>query len=162
MVSARTQQIIGSVKSDKGFYIGDICYVLDDSIYRGIWAKEHNFDDGCFEVPGTGYSFAVGSTAYGDGCYCDEHGNRYGVDAGVIGIVPLELCSTKGGTSLGSVFETPGEARFEMFEGRFKFDLPGMNVVNINTGDDDEDEEEEEYGYWAEDKDDDDSGEGWD
>ena len=158
-VSTRTHEIIGSVHSDKGFYVGDICYVLNDDIYYGIWRDVHDFDDGCHEVPGTGLSFAVGSTAYGDGCYKDEHNNVYGVDAGVIGIVPLELCGK--GTSGGSVFDTPGDATFEMYEGKFSFMLPGRVEVNIDTGyeDDYEDEEDEDY---AEMDDEDDSAEGWD
>lgn len=146
-VSTRTQEIVGSVHSDKGFYIGDICYVLNDNIYYGIWRDVHNFDDGCHEVPDTGLSFAVGSTAYGDGCYEDEHNNVYGVDAGVIGIVPLELCEK--GSSGGAVFKTPGDAIFEMYEGKFRFRLPGGVEVNINTLDDDEYEDEEDE-YYAE------------
>ena len=146
-VSARTQEIIGSIHSDKGFYVGDISYVLNDDIYYGIWMGVHDFDDGCHEVPGTGLSFAVGSTAYGDGCYIDEHNNLYSVDAGVIGIVPLELCER--GTSSGAVFETSGDATFEMYEGKFKFRLPGGVEVNIDTGDEYEYEDEEDE-YYAE------------
>ena len=160
MVSARVEQITGSVHSDKGFYIGDICYVLSDEMYFGVWDKLHGFDDGCFEIPGTGYSFAVGSTAYGDGVYVDDKGNEYGVDAGVIGIVPLELCKDERYSYFGSVFETPGEARFEMYEGRYKFDLPGGEVIKIDTNEDDD----EELGFACEYEDDDydDSAEGWD
>ena len=160
-VSARTEMIAGSVHSARGFYIGDICYVLDERVYSDMWGDKYNFNDGCFEVPGTGYSFAVGSTAYGDGCYKDEHGNSYGVDAGVIGIVPLELC--KKGTSGGAVFENPGRATYEMYEGRFKFNLPGSIEVNIDTEyeEDDEDDYEENYDSYFDD-DDDEPGEGWD
>ena len=159
MVSARTQEIIGSVHSDKGFYIGDICYALADDVYNGIWGHVHGFDDGCFEVPKKGHSFGVGSTAYGDGCYEDEDGNKYGVDAGVIGIVPLELCEK--GTSGGTVIETPGDSRFEFYEGRFRFMLPGGKEVRIDTNyEDDEDDYEEDYNCYCEDEDD--SAEGWD
>ncbi|MBR6982173.1 MAG: hypothetical protein IKH75_01345 [Ruminococcus sp.] len=161
MVSARTQEVIGTVHSDKGFYIGDICYALCDEIYYGIWNKVHHFDDGCFEVPEKGYSFGVGSTAYGDGLYTDEEGNQYGVDAGVIGIVPLELCDK--GTSGGTVVETPGDAMFYAFEGKFKFSLPGGKEINIDTGyeEDDDDEEDEYYAEMDADAEDD-SAEGWD
>jgi len=34
----------------------------------------------------------AGSTAHGDGTYNDQFGNEYPVDAGLIGIMPIEMC----------------------------------------------------------------------
>ena len=57
------------IKSGKGFYIGDICYVLGNDDYYRFWGKQKRFAEGAFEIPGKGYAFAVGFTAYGDGVY---------------------------------------------------------------------------------------------
>lgn len=71
------------------YYIGDICYVLDDEVYYGVWDNA-GFAEGLYEA--NGGIFAVAMTAHGDGCYSDSNGNCYGVDAGNIGIVSENLC----------------------------------------------------------------------
>lgn len=78
----------GKIQSKKGFYVGDICYVLDDEVYDGVWGRA-GYADG--EYTTELGKFAVASTAYGDGDYFDNYGNNYGVDAGVLGIVPWEI-----------------------------------------------------------------------
>ena len=88
---ARKDLFEGSVVSQEGFYIGDICYALSDDVYYDVWGKMNEYQDGQFEEPESKLSFAVGSTAYGDGLFFGSDGFNYGVDAGVIGIVPLEL-----------------------------------------------------------------------
>lgn len=79
---------IGKIKSNR-FYIGDICYVLNDDLYQDIWGNKYNFKDGIIDFGIN--QVLVHGTAYGDGCYEDNKGNTYYVDAGVIGIVPEEL-----------------------------------------------------------------------
>ena len=79
---------IGKIKSNK-FYIGDICYVLNDDLYQNIWGGKYDFRDGVIDFGIN--QVLVHGTAYGDGCYSDNKGNTYGVDAGVIGVVPEEL-----------------------------------------------------------------------
>lgn len=34
--------VSAKIRSDVGFYIGDICYVLDDRIYHGVWGDQHD------------------------------------------------------------------------------------------------------------------------
>lgn len=149
--------------SNKGFYVGDICYVLDDEIYDKVWGA-HNYADGVYD---TKYGqFAVASTAYGDGSYNDDLGNEYGVDAGVIGIVPWEILETQkkwkdyyAGRSemenlntLGHFFEGT-EAHFEATgrgnaseDGLFEITIGDTDIV-IHTEEDpfDYDEEEDDY-----------------
>ena len=79
---------IGKIKSNR-FYIGDICYVLNEDLYQNIWGDKYGFKDGIIDFGIN--QVLVHGTAYGDGCYCDNEGNMYGVDAGVIGVVPEEL-----------------------------------------------------------------------
>ena len=130
-----------AVKSKKGFYIGDICYVLSGDVYYKLWGGRHGFKDGEFEVPGTGYSFAVGPTAYGDGEYYDDEGNAYPVDAGVIGLVPLELVERKDGLDCGRIVRMPGIAAMDCEAGIFTICLPDGDTVRIDTAGDDDGED---------------------
>ena len=121
------------IKTGNGFYIGDICYVLGNDDYYRFWGKQKRFAEGAFEVPGKGYAFAVGFTAYGDGVYADEEGREYPVDAGVIGIVPLELVGKEDGLKCGTVIMMPGIAALDCEEGVFDFCLPDGSTVHIDT-----------------------------
>lgn len=127
------------IKSKKGFYVGDVCYALDDDIYYGVWG-EWGYCDGKYSVPNTEFAFAVAGTAYGDGEYADQKGRLYGVDAGVIGIVPLELVDPEYDFG-GQIFEGAGDAIFEADKGLFSVTLPSGEVIQINTDDEDDDEE---------------------
>lgn len=156
----------GVLKSKKGFYVGDICYVLDDDIYDGVWGA-HGYADGCYDTE-LG-KFAVGSTAYGDGCYDDQYGHRFPVDAGVIGIVPWEILEKQkkwrgygtSGTDEGKLnglgyFMTGETATFyatcrdrdAIEQGMFCITVDDKSIT-IRTEDDypdyDEDEEEDYY-----------------
>ena len=66
-------------------FIGDICYALDDHIYYDVWGSEMKWEDGIIKDKDKVCSVVV-STQYGDGCYCDNQGNGFGVDAGNIGV----------------------------------------------------------------------------
>lgn len=78
------------IKSKTGkFYIGDVCYVLNDTIYDNIWGEKYNYANGMINAGVN--SFLVHGTQFGDGVYPDQFGNTYPVDAGVIGVVPYEL-----------------------------------------------------------------------
>lgn len=122
-----------TIHSDTGFYIGDICYVLDDKVYSE-WLR-HGFDKsrGYFDVPDRGFGFAVDYTREGDGCYRDSSGRYYGVDAGVIGVVPLELAARKMNLDLGNVFYCTGDCRFESSDGNFRIKLPDGEFIRIAT-----------------------------
>lgn len=125
-------RIIGEIYSNKGFYIGDICYVLNDKLYHDFWGKEKGYKDGVYTAPGTGLMFAVAGTAYGDGCFVDEDGYDYGVDAGVIGLVPVELID-KEHDGDGRVVLCKGTARFDAEGGCFVIDLPNGKTIHIDT-----------------------------
>ena len=74
------------------YYIGDICYFMDTKLYDEVWGTQFGYSGGHYEqADGTG--FIVMGTAYGDGKYEGSNGSVYGVDAGVIGLVSLELGS---------------------------------------------------------------------
>lgn len=136
--------MVVKVKSGKGFYLGDVCYVLNDEVYHGVWGKAH-YEDGAWEDPKTGLQFAVAGTAYGDGEYVDGENHVYGVDAGVIGLVPLEMVGKTDGLELGRVFISGGEATFEAENGVFFVEMPNGEHVIINTNEE-ETEDEDWYG----------------
>ena len=71
------------------YYMGDPCYVIDEDLWDKF-CDVYFQGEGVFEFEGH-QVFAV-STAYGDGSYTDNLGNEYGVDAGMIGLIPLALC----------------------------------------------------------------------
>lgn len=128
------------IESKRGFYIGDVCYVLADDIYHDVWGA-NGYRDGVVEA--RGFKFAVSGTAFGDGTYYDREGYEYGVDAGVIGLVPLELVE-KDGADGGRVILGGGEATFEAEDGVFFVSLPNGDNVVIDTKND-EDEDDDDY-----------------
>ena len=128
----RKQKLSVTVKSGRGFYIGDICYVLSTRDYHRIWGDQKHFSDGKVDIPG-GLSFAVAGTNFGDGLYEDEDGNLYPVDAAVIGIVPLELVAKDDGLRFGRVERVSGEAGFTAEDGVFDVSLPDGERIHIDT-----------------------------
>ena len=70
------------------YYVGDLCYVMHPEWdeFCSITIKEHTCLDGEFNLK-DGRRFATFGTKWGDGEYRDQFGNRYGVDAGLIGCI---------------------------------------------------------------------------
>jgi hypothetical protein len=71
------------------YYIGDLCYVLHevwDEVCGIMFKDMSNDNNGEFTLK-DGRQFAVYGTAWGDGTYKDQYGNRYSVDAGIIGCI---------------------------------------------------------------------------
>jgi hypothetical protein len=118
------------------YYIGDLCYVLDDPVYDTIFGGLGGYDSGLYQEKGTDRFFFVERTAYGDGLYYDSEGRDYGVDAGIIGICPASLMAKNDGGGQMHEFTEPVLCKFK--GGVFKF-TSGFNEVSINTqGDYDE------------------------
>ena len=70
------------------YYVGDLCYVLSEEDYDEIVCTFEYNDGDVYTV--NGFTFAWCHTAYGDGCYQDDKGNQYPVDAGLIGILRVD------------------------------------------------------------------------
>ena len=119
------------------YYIGDICYVLDDLVYDRIFGDVGGYDGGIYTNNKTNEWFMVDGTAWGDGLFRANDYKEFGVDAGVIGIVPFSMCNK--GTSGGHVytFKEPVTCRFGAGVFRFTY---GYNELIINTGGDDDEE----------------------
>ncbi len=70
------------------YYVGDPCYVIRDDEWKELLAHSDFFNCGYYQWKG--HRMFTASTAHGDGCFMDNEGREYGVDAGVIGIVPYD------------------------------------------------------------------------
>ena len=79
------------------YFIADPCYIIRDEKYDRLLEETDFFG---YRLPDRGnifidsvtkLPFAVFSTAYGDGCYRDGFGFKYGVDAGCISCVPVAM-----------------------------------------------------------------------
>ena len=143
-----------------GFYIGDLCYALNEKVYDEVWGGNNNYEDGQYTDPETKAEFAMVGTTYGDGEYgSSEGGLTFPVDAGIIGIADLAICD--GDTSLGKVVpDYSGIVFIDYDDGIITVSWgSGENYkeINIYTGYDDEEEydeyEEENYNEDEEEKD---------
>lgn len=87
------------------YYIGDPCYLFDESSWGKVIAITNYFkEDGRYDI--FGKKCFVGGTKYGDGTYDDNYGREYGVDAGLIGILPIELIEIDNKQTLKSIIES--------------------------------------------------------
>ena len=100
-------------KFPKGrYYVGDPCYIFKDS-WDSILNETHYFENEVQKIGDTRvFCF---HTAHGDGTYYDNYGRKYWVDAGLIGILPIELLK------IDSVYT---ESEIEESE--------GMNIVEFD------------------------------
>ena len=125
------------------YYIGDLCYVMNDcwDEFCELTCSGNNVLDGEFNLK-DGRRFATFTTRWGDGTYLDQDGNKYPVDAGLIGcinvkdIAPSELEELSSGRVVDFVKD------FTTFSAGGVITIG--NVV-IDTDATEELEEEEEY-----------------
>lgn len=90
---AKATKVITEVIMPAGeYWVGDPCYAVKDEDWMP-WLESADYmsdpqiliaEIGDFSVLGIG-------TAYGDGKYKDKDGRSYPVDAGLIGVVPVEV-----------------------------------------------------------------------
>jgi hypothetical protein len=130
------------------YYVGDICYALDDNVYQNQWGKIHNFAAGTYVLTykGVQQAMSVGQTSYGDGVYMDYINDlEFTVDSGTIGIVPFNLCNPdvikhnkiKG----GHFIESATQIEFKYQEGIFVIGYNNnRNLMIIDTQDDDDED----------------------
>lgn len=124
------------------YFIGDLCYVMHPQWdeFCHLTLSGNSVLNGVFQLE-NGVRFASLSTKFGDGCYEDETGGSYPVDAGLIGCIRVEDISDEtADLSLGNIYVFEDE--FEVYE---EDGVLTFGYITINTGDDpDEDDEEDE------------------
>jgi len=138
------------------YWVGDPCYVEWDG--HSEWME---FCESMLTTGHGGYAhqvnvahttdrrhwFVCSGTMYGDGEYEDREGNRYPVDAGIIGVVPKKFSPTSPFGMHLRKFDKPFTVGYD--EGIISIGHYGNQIV-INTGDEEneivdwEDEDEDE------------------
>lgn len=129
------------------YVIADPCYVLDRDVYDRLLKDTDYFMMNSVDRGGvmvdtvSGKYFAVFGTKYGDGIYDDNKGFSYGVDAGCIACIPVEMCKLDGDNSY--INPVKFARHFDVY---YEDGLIVFGDVIINTDPDDfYDEEEESY-----------------
>lgn len=119
------------------YWIGDPCYAIHgDDEWKHVC---DSLDGPMTDMQLLGDRMIIMETEYGDDEYFDMQGNPYGVDAGLIGILPLKMVAP-GDYAAGIVhrFDEPFEViRHE--GGLLQF---GHVVINTNPSVHDEDDED--------------------
>ena len=129
-----------------GFYIGDLCYALNEKVYDEVWGDNNNYEDGQYTDPETKAEFAMVGTAYGDGEYESSDGITFPVDAGIIGVADLAICD--GNTSFGKVVpDYSGTVLIRYENGTITVSWKSdryYSFIEIYTSDEEDDNEDEE------------------
>lgn len=127
------------------YYIGDLCYAMQDCIYDGVFGKQ-GYEEGL-------YSSSLGSFMMhgtgGDGTFAGSDGYGYPVDAGLIGIASLACCNSEKEIYGGKVFEFKHPVECKFTDEAFLF-YSGDFYLRIKNYGDYTDEYEEEGGYETE------------
>lgn len=130
------------IKTDKGFFVGDPCYVFED-MWSNIVSQYFEEDvkngyDKSHTITVNGGHIGMVSTMYGDGGYLGTDGGDYSVDSGTLGIVPIEVAELDvyENSYLGRVIEYKGEARVLYEEGLVTIEFKDDNLedIDIQTG----------------------------
>ena len=160
----------GKIYSELGeFYVGDPCYILSESAYYSGWGERYGWGNvsnrdteisGEYTSTGRPAIMTCHSTKYGDGGYYGEYSDKvYGVDAGIIGIVPAELFDEAQMSTArrgGNFFKGNEMSMIVDDDYTFTFFLNGRVVDIIPTGDtEDEYDEEDDWDYYGLDDDED-------
>jgi len=119
------------------YYIGDICYALNDKTYDRVFGGQ-GYESGLYTCD-DGF-FMVDNTAYGDGAYKGTNGKTYGVDAGIIGIISEKIIDKNSGSLDGGhihTFKYPLDCAFK--RGIFTFTSSGHSFKIDTVGSDEDD-----------------------
>lgn len=122
------------------YWVGDPCYAVPD--HRWIeWLEAADYTEQNVLVAELDGRTILGiGTAYGDGTYPGSDGNEYPVDAGLIGLVPVEIADY-------SDSKHPAGAIMQQVEFDHDFDCRSfddgtivLGHIEIETGTDDEED----------------------
>ncbi len=126
------------------YYVGDLCYVMHPQWdeFCELTISQHEVSDGEFTLA-NGTKFSFRGTAYGDGCYEDQFGGSYPVDAGLIGCILVDdINDPEADLEAGQIIEFTSP-----FETSYEDGVIYIGHLRINTGDEEYDEYEEDEIY---------------
>lgn len=100
MTKRRFMVLVGDLPAGN-YYIGDPCYAVrgEDrwhqmlSAYYAAGDGVNNADAHIFEIDG--HRCFISCTNHGDGEYRDQHGEKYGVDSGLLSCLPLAVTDSQ-------------------------------------------------------------------
>lgn len=72
------------------YWIGDPCYSVNLGEWSTVIGASRSPNDRWIVAKSDELRFVAVWTIFGDGIYLDNEGNRYGVDSGMIGVVPVQ------------------------------------------------------------------------
>lgn len=130
------------------YYVGDLCYAIAEwNEFCDLTINGYGVYEG--EFAWNGGKLWTHTTAYGDGVYLDNYGRQYGVDAGLIGVLPVEFVTRDDysfieDSDLGHIIEftEPFECDYE--DGTFYIGDIEIQTGDINTYSGFEEDEDEE------------------
>jgi len=123
------------------YVLGDPCYVVPKEDWDDLLASCDYFNHPVGLVHG--FQVLAFSTRYGDGTYCCNRGHKYGVDAGIIGLVPFAYAEEHD-PSLSQIVEfqynvkCTRDAEGVLTFGGIEIDTSGNNPCNWDEEDDEE------------------------
>lgn len=136
------------------YFLGDPCYAVPDDYWNEVLNSSDHFSspEADIEVEGKKFTVYAFSTAHGDGSYDGSDGFTYSVDAGLIGLVPVELMEhlkedEKPADWLGTYVTFDDETEISADDGKLTF---GNIVIDTDLSDDwagYDDDEDDEYGF---------------
>lgn len=126
------------------YFIGDNGYLASENGKAwDAWVSiADEMSDGFSKpISGACYNeyYVVGSnTAYGDGTYSDNHGNKYSVDSGMIGATPIGLLEEMGVSlekfkNLGHFYKFKNTVTLTYLKGTISFKSEDLEIL-IPTG----------------------------
>jgi len=113
------------------YWLGDPCYSVPNDLWGPLLdsCETFNLPIGTVTKDGQEYQVLAFGTFYGDGCYTDQSGHSFPVDAGLIGLTPVGLAD---GHPFGSTLvEFKVETECSCRNGVLRF-----GTFTINTKDD--------------------------
>lgn len=106
------------------YFLGDPCYAVPGGLWMPLLESCGDFDASPVGKVG-GIEVLAFSTAWGDGTYYDQFENEFPVDAGLIGLTPIDLAlqrETLGRlASMGLVVEFKTETLCVKADGQLRF-----------------------------------------
>lgn len=133
------------------YYVGDPCYTAgqDDNAWQK-WCNAVPDNGELLAATYNGFPVIGLHTAHGDGTYNDSDGYEYGVDAGMIGIVPVELIEKMGvqvdSSDYGRIVEFTEETQLVRHsDGVLEI---GPIVIDTDPSEDERDWDADEEGEW--------------
>lgn len=135
-MTTHTFGIKETIKSTTGFYFGDPCYVMSEEDYHELLDQMFNNKStermGKFTV--NGHELIVDDTAYGDGFFSGWN-ESYEVDAGMLGVIPLELVKKLNPINMGWFCKETGKVEMVTDKtGCFSVIVNGLKVEHVETG----------------------------